>query len=355
MFDFGVHTVLENPRYLLHSIRPDEDELIFLPSHRNLLRCAPFIDGRTPILDGPIVRCSLSDALQSLELVENREPRFIFHMSFCGSTLLARILDRPSKVLVLREPQCLVDLANWKAALLRENRTDARFEPSVRLATALLHRPWQAGETIVVKPSNWANNLLPDFCEQQPQLRPMFIEIGARAFLHAVFRGGNDRLAFTARLVEHLASGCPGDRMLLGSAVKAAKEPLGQLANLAALAHHLQVSRFRKIMARGSWGPSNLTRFEVLSPPCLEAVKAVAHNLGLGLSASELRSGIQANATRYAKAAHAPPFSIVEHDAANRLSEQRYGGHIKRALEWSADCLPCHDDDIADTGEQMTG
>lgn len=76
------------------------------------------------------------------------------HTGFCGSTLLATVLDQPARALVLSEPHLLAALAE-----------QAKGFPSVQTvlwqALGLLHRPLTAGEQVVRKPTNWFNNLVP--------------------------------------------------------------------------------------------------------------------------------------------------------------------------------------------------
>ncbi len=89
-------------------------------------------------------------------------PHFIAHTSFCWSTLLARSLAFDSRSLVLREPQALLLLA-------REFRGNpARFPARARhaylgLALRLLNKAYHPEQRVILKPSNLANRLLPDW------------------------------------------------------------------------------------------------------------------------------------------------------------------------------------------------
>lgn len=85
---------------------------------------------------------------------------FIFHTSFCCSTLLARALDVEGRVLALKEPNVLLDVANALRAdetLKRDGATAARLVDSV---FNLLARPARGETGALIKPTNAANNLL---------------------------------------------------------------------------------------------------------------------------------------------------------------------------------------------------
>jgi hypothetical protein len=79
---------------------------------------------------------------------------FIFHTSFCCSTLLAKALEVPGVSEILMEPNVLVDIAE------RPIQEDPEGNAELRLALRLLERPLEPGEKLIIKPSNFANRLL---------------------------------------------------------------------------------------------------------------------------------------------------------------------------------------------------
>ena len=137
--------IVEDSTLLLHRVDPMRRQLVFRRTTEQAIRGAAFIDGRTDIWTGAPVELPFSKALE-LAPVPERPRRNIFHMSFCGSTLLARLLDRPGKVLALKEPNCLVDLADWRAALAAAESTSDEFQSILGFATAMLGRDWAADE-----------------------------------------------------------------------------------------------------------------------------------------------------------------------------------------------------------------
>ena len=341
--------LLHDPGFLLHGLDLAGDRLIFLPTTRRLIERASFLDGRTEIASGPAVACGLAGALETADESEAAPDRFIFHVAFCGSTRLTRILDRPGQVLALREPNVLVDLANWKAALDSRSAQDMRLAPLVRLACASLRARWQPTEAIVVKPSNWVNNLLPELCHPGRDMRPLFVVSSRRSFLRAVFRGGRDRLAFAARAAAHLAGARSSHQALLNAAIRAARDPLGQAAHLAAFAHWLQHRQFRRAMLAGGWGSDHVVTFDRIEQFPGAAAAAASAALGLDLSADDLADGVARNTGRHAKQPDAA-YSAEERFEADRKIERVHGADIEAALAWARDLLP--EDDQAFEGAE---
>lgn len=122
------------------------------------IAAAAFLDQRTYGTEPPRLRVpwrQLPTAAPSTPPLS-----WIFHTGFCGSTLLARILQKPPRVMVLREPRVLLDLAH-----ARHRIADAAATGGLTAALSLLARPWVAGGTCLVKPTNQTNNLLPQLLQ----------------------------------------------------------------------------------------------------------------------------------------------------------------------------------------------
>ncbi|MEO6434048.1 MAG: hypothetical protein ABIO29_08760 [Sphingomicrobium sp.] len=175
----------------VHLPREDHQRLRYLEDK--------FLPAGTATADLPV-------ALVAARPIAAAPPRFIFHSSMCGSTLLARVLDQPGHSMALAEPIIL-------------NQISARFSRGedvgelLALAVALLSRPFGAGEQVVIKPGNSANNLMPQIAERFPQMRAVALEASVEDLLRAVAkRGPQGRIiyrrlyAFVAR-TRHLDTG----------------------------------------------------------------------------------------------------------------------------------------------------
>lgn len=311
------------------------DRIAFLPVARHLLQRASFLDGREPIAIGEPVVLSAAEALD-LPLPAAGEPdRLIFHVSFCGSTLLTRILEQPGKALALREPHGLVGLADWKAG--RAHRPDPRVRRFADLARASLRARWQRDERIVVKPTNWCNNLIPELCG--PDVRPLFVTIGPRNFLRAVFRGNRERIAFTIVAARHFAASAPADAALLAAAARDLAEPLERAAAMILLALHFQLRAFGTAMSAGGWGMEHMIGYEQIAAAPFETGEAASRALDLGLTPNEIADGVARSMSRNAKLA-GRSFSPEGQDGVNDAIEHAHARCFDAAMAWAEAAVP---------------
>ncbi|MDQ8756672.1 hypothetical protein RCO27_10545 [Sphingosinicella sp. LHD-64] len=331
-----VEELLDAPARLLHEMDVAGGRLRFLPVARNLLERANFLDGRAPIAIGDPIDVGVDQALATPLARPSAPDRYIFHVSFCGSTLLTRMLEQPGKVFALREPHCLVTLADWKAK--HAPRGSDAVGPLADFARAALRARWRPREAVLVKPSNWANNLLRELTASPAMIRPLFVGIAPRAFLRAVFRGNRERLAFTIHAAQHLAKARDSDGAQLAAAV-AVGDPLEKGARIALLALHIQLRDFRGVMAAGGWDAGHMLSYEDIVGAPFEAAQAANTALALGLTANEIADGIVRSAHRNAKIA-GRDFLPEQQDGVNDAVEHGNGRHFDAALAWAEATLP---------------
>lgn len=89
--------------------------------------------------------------------------RYIFHTAFCGSTLLSRALTDQPKVMVLKEPDVLLQIARRQI-----DEGSAAMRPYLSHAVQLLSLPWANEGVTVIKPTNSVNRLLQDIQTIRP-------------------------------------------------------------------------------------------------------------------------------------------------------------------------------------------
>ena len=126
---------------------------------------------------------------------------FIFHSAFCCSTVLARAFDVPGLAMGLKEPVLLNDLVGWQ----HRGGTARQIAPVLDDALALLARPFSAGETMVIKPSNVTNGLAPGMMTMRPTAHALLLHAPLPVFLGSIAKKGmTGRLWARDLLVKHL-------------------------------------------------------------------------------------------------------------------------------------------------------
>lgn len=229
--------ILEDPAWFPDRIDAENRLVRLVHTRHDILAESGFLDGRTPLSDR-----STTCILPFEDFVAGLAPapamRWIFHASFCGSTLLARVATVAGHGLCLREPQILTDLSERKIALA--GTADPLLDRMLDASLAKLSQRWRPGELIVIKPSNWVNPILPELWCPQRQDRTMIVAIGRDDFLVAVLRGGRDRIAYTLRLFERFEARSPLLAPIVTGAMPAGTEPMLQASCLIVALHWAQ-------------------------------------------------------------------------------------------------------------------
>ncbi len=310
----------------------------------DFLHRADIVTGNTQIVETTI------DALRSATFLDGREkfwttarveeqtfadhtdgpaPDFLFHFGFCGSTFLAKALDRTGACLALKEPQCLTDIASQQAVLVQQG-VQARLAEGLSFALVEMSTT-SSEETILIKPSNWVNGLLPLLARRPDAGRAVFLSMKLRSYLRATFRGGRDRLAFCSRLASLIAHEISDGPDRLEEAIAMSTDPLDQAANIVAFLHAAQTALFDDAIAQGQW--RNVIQFdysEIVEDPQAVITRA-AETLNLPAESAE---GDQL-ANRHAKDER----RSFSHDARSEQDNEVERFHAKRfdAVEkWAA-------------------
>lgn len=126
---------------------------------------------------------------------------FIFHTSFCCSTLLAKALDVPGRIVSLAEPDVLIHLAN---RLIRSD--DKANNERLDVALRLLARPYAAGDAVIVKPSNFANRLLVPALARDRRTRAVLLYSDLPTLLRSLAKKGIWGRIFGRQLYRNLAA-----------------------------------------------------------------------------------------------------------------------------------------------------
>ena len=296
--------VLENANYFLQQIDPESGTLNFVKTTREIISSSAFVDGRSTLsVDNVIYAVDINKAIAYMHEHSPNVPvnRYIFHMSFCGSTLLARTCDKPTKVLSYKEPQALIDLAMLKVNKHMFFDNKAIWQSLVKLVTQQLQQSWYQDEVSIIKPSNWVNSLLPDLLNSHEQSSAIFLTISPKAFLIAVLRGGKDRITFTYNLLSHLIKANKEFSPLVASIEKSEIDIMDKVARLTLVTHYIQKELFNRMLVNSSNGQYAALTFEQLLNDPRESIKMVSKTLDLKLTDKEITENIAATFNVHAK------------------------------------------------------
>lgn len=181
----GPREVATDPNWLPHSYGPDGSELTAVLVPRARREQLMFLSDEHYRGDYPKVAVKAADVAAHVGEAAAAPLHFIFHTAFCASTLMVKALDIAGTSVGLKEPDVLINLAN------RLTRSD---EPAnrerLRLVLRLLARPFAEGETVIVKPTNFANRLILPALEEAPEARAVLLYSDLPTLLRSLAKRG---------------------------------------------------------------------------------------------------------------------------------------------------------------------
>ncbi len=174
------HTIPADAAWLAHRYDPVGDQVHFIRAPRDVQRAATFLtDENLPAHVDPVP----IDRTSAVARAGKPAPlHFVFHSAYCCSTLLARAVDIPGVSFGLKEPVLLNDLSGWR----RRGATPEQMSARLGDALTLLARPFEAGEAVVVKPSNVVNALAPAMLALRPEACALLLYAPLRSYLASI-------------------------------------------------------------------------------------------------------------------------------------------------------------------------
>lgn len=314
--------VLADPRWFPHAFDSRRQSLEFRFAERDYWSDKRFLDERW-------LRERLPERTLSIDAVAAglgaAQPHlgFVWHTSFCCSTLLADLLEAAGRNLALREPQVLVTLAN-----ARREGGAAPYGPVFRL----LARRFEGDAHVTVKPSNFANNLI-EMASAHTAGRMLFLYSDLPSFLIAVARKGQDGRAYARTLLSSLAADG-----LLPPAIE--RETQLSDAKVAALAWHLQIANFARAMK--ALGPERAASLdcEVLLADPAGTLTALDSFFELGLGGDHIAQAVDGPLmNRHAKTL-AGGYSAASRKAEIAAARRELGPALDDVIAWSHAMCP---------------
>jgi hypothetical protein len=292
----------------------------FLRLDEDVLARSTFLDTR---IDAPLTAAIPVPAAEIAANALEYAPAWLFHTSFCGSTLLARALHLPPYQVCLKEPLVLRRLADAQDAGLA---TAKLTESTLRL----LGRPWQPSGRVIVKPTHVALNIAPALLDASPTSKAIILTSSLDDFLISNLKKTSESQAKIPALVERA--------MRAGNFHKRLPEAAMRPPDLLCAAG-LQWAAQRELMQdlveryEGRMRPMDM---RVLLASFEETLLACARWLELQAPQNELLQHARIVFTRNAKSIHVP-FDPARREQESALVTRLYGAPLAKARTWLDD------------------
>ncbi len=328
--------ILQDPNFFLQKIDPATNKLEFIRTTRDILSSTAFIDGRTDLTSGhKIFTVDIQDALLWQKEIgpQSTTDRFIFHMSFCGSTLLARACDMPGRAFAYKEPQVLIDLATLKAQKHPLSHDQDNWKGLINLTLQQFRSGFATDEVSLIKPSNWINSILSDLYHCKKTSKAIFMTIAPRDFLIAVLRGGSDRISYICNFLMHLQTAFPEHSHLLEQAAPLNSDPLLGAARLIMVTYHLQNKIYEEAIQNAPKENYAYLAFDDLLTQPEDSLILTAKTLDLDFQADEIRNNVNQVFKQHSKNENEKYDPRLAKQQDQKI-EQDYNHIIIPALNW---------------------
>ena len=325
---YTLKDILSDPCWFPSQFDPAWQQLEFVRTDDETLRSSPFLDGRfsqgiTERRDLPLA--TVARALEQ-EGPTPAEMAVITHSAFCCSTLMAQACDQRGKCLSLKEPDIIMALANAKRMLPQAGRAD-EFPGLFHLVMTLLSRCHVPAEKILIKPTNAANNLLPEFVAAGLPVLMMYADL--KDFLISVLKKGEACKKFIRTQYNIFAL----DQGALAQ-IPARQAMTFTDLQVATLVWMHQLGDFHRILQRAASGVRSLQDLDFLENK-LAVLEDVRDFFALDLDAGELQEIVTGPVfSRNVKFAEDSFGSEQRRHEANSVW-QRYSTEIQETLDWS--------------------
>ncbi|MFD2167675.1 hypothetical protein ACFSJY_15595 [Thalassotalea euphylliae] len=331
------HVDFTNPTLFLHQFDESTDSYYFIETSERKIREAAFLDGREPFYQHKSSLQISGQYLHNQQVTDHlwaARSRFIFHVGFCGSTLLARLLEsNQQQIICYKEPHILAELANLKAHQSLVFKDVYKQERVFKTVLGQANKSFRVQQQAIVKPSNWVNTILPELASQAGSLSAVFIDMSLEDFLIAILRGGRERIAFVYRLNEHLLSCLPHFKEVSMLINESHQSIMLQVTKTIALTLHMQKMLFDS--AKSMLGVSNVLTisYKGIVDNTFDTLSEVTRHFDLAFDEPALSNAINSVHNRHAKA-KGISFDTSTQDALNNRLYHTYRSEITEAIAW---------------------
>ena len=190
--DLSIGDLFANPDHYLFMF--EAGQAVFRPMDRAAYGRSIFLDDRIDAAAPGAMKIPVAPLLDHLRLsAAPPDIGWIFHVAHCGSTLLARGLDRRDQSLVLREPVPLRQLAVEGAQPFAGGVVDHGWRAGLGLAVAMAGKRYAAAQRVIVKANVPVNFILGEVMAQTPAAKGVLLYFDWENYLLAILRSAEHR------------------------------------------------------------------------------------------------------------------------------------------------------------------
>lgn len=334
--DMNIAKRLASPDWFLNRFHAETRRFSFIKTSQALLHDAAFHDGRSNLkLTAVITEIDLEDALTTPHKQKDilTPLRIIAHTSFCGSTLLARILDIPKSVVSYREPQALTDLAQWRMTEKPHLSEPQRWSETLKFVLGQYQKTWLPTQTSLIKPANWANPLLLDMRQLGRPIKIICMTMSVQNYILANLRGGTDRIKFTLDLLNYLSTGHPDIQDQIAKVNGSNLSQIAKALHLMALCHAAQIKTLKTVDEASGTDCYWVMKEDVIKHP-FDITRAVSAHLDLPIRDKDRDASVAVTLQYNSKIDNAVTFDSQMEAKANDTILKNYRSDIDRARDW---------------------
>jgi hypothetical protein len=338
--EVSAEDIARNPAWHLYDIDLQRGEMHFLEATPDTFAVSAFLDNRIAYTRGQMHGFPIDSVISAFQQFPPRlaQTDFLFHSSFCCSSLLARSLQFGDRTLVLREPWVLRRLADTRRAAAAQGQGwGAQGEALVDMSLTLLGKTFHDRQGVLIKPTHVANNLAADMLALRPSAKGIVLYSDLESFLVSNLKKSDE----TKQKMPALARVFDLDTGYTRRFTDFSIEGLDFLQQ-AAVIWHAQMLRFRELLeSPAGMRLKSLDSTVLLADPAA-ALRAASDFLGYLVTQDELAAALAGPIwTTHAK----DPFSAYDKGARERENREvagQHGDRIRDTLRWAEELLAQH-------------
>ena len=314
--------LFDSPELYPLTVNFEKRTMTFVRMSPATYRNSVFLDVRTRRLEDAMYEARVDDVIfaASTSRPAIKPAHYIFHTTFCCSTLLARCYELVPPCFVLKEPMLLTYLA-----LTRE------FHPlwneTFNLTLQLLTRTYQPEQFVIIKPHEPVNMLASFLLEQHKSSTATFLLTSLRHFLLSVLKSEERRKWIRSRIPQVTQDA----RWIPDTPIDSS-----QLTDAESAAYLWLVNRsLCKALLRAYPSRVFAVMDEAVAESPIQCVRNVTHPWGLNLAGLQLEE-IEGDSTlsKYSKDL-SRPFDADLRRQEFIFLEQQWGAEADTAISWA--------------------